>query len=104
MSGIGRDSGIERCKLASSLASASARSLRMSSDNGSISLRHTFRMTITTHCLTYETLYPAAVPATVPDDHAHWNLNAGSTARPCVGIGHYVLRSGDMDNGLATNC
>src|SRR5437762_2439981 len=40
--------------------------------------RHAFRMTITTYGLTYETLCPAALPATVPDDQANWKLNPPS--------------------------
>ena len=45
----------------------------------------------------------AALPATVPLDHAHWKLNAGSAARPRVAIGHIVLRSANMDEWRATD-
>src|SRR5262245_57117348 len=43
--------------------------------------------------------FPAALPATVPLDHANWKLNAGSTPRPCVAIGHDVLRSANKRGG-----
>src|SRR5947208_385788 len=76
--GVGRDSGIESASPASSLANASARSPRISSGNASISLRHGFRMTITLHCLTYETTRPALRPATVPLDQPQSPRTVGS--------------------------
>src|SRR5262245_12311105 len=47
-------------------------------------------------------LRAAALPATVPLDHANWKLNAGLGARPSVAIGHCLLRSvGISESALA---
>jgi len=63
MLGMGRDSGMESTRPASSLANASAKSPRTSSGRSWISGRQAFRMMITTYCLTCETYRPPGASA-----------------------------------------
>src|SRR5207245_6007504 len=76
MLGIGRESGSERISSASSLASASARSPRISSGNASISQRQAFGMTITGHCLTCKTYGPAEGTGVCAPACARWQSGA----------------------------